>query len=56
MKKAKKIISLLLSILMIITALPLTAVNSFAAEEITSGDYTYGHPQIQVLQQYQTVL
>ena len=41
MKKAKKIISLLLSILMIITALPLTAVNSFAAEEITSGDYTY---------------
>ncbi len=42
MKKTKKIISLLLSILMIITALPLTAVNSFAADnEITRGDYTY---------------
>ena len=37
MKKSKKIISLLLSILMIITALPLTAVESFAADEITSG-------------------
>ena len=37
MKKTKKIISLLLSILMIITALPLTAVNSFAADKITSG-------------------
>ncbi len=37
MKKTKKIISLLLSVLMIITALPLTAVNSFAADEITSG-------------------
>ncbi len=41
MKKIKKIILLLLSILMIITALPLTAVNSFAADKITSGDYTY---------------
>ena len=42
MKKTKKIISLLLSVLMIITALPLTAVNSFAADnEITSGYYTY---------------
>ena len=38
MKNTKKIVSLLLSILMIITALPLTAVNSFAA---TSGDYEY---------------
>ena len=37
MKKTKKIISLLLSILMIITALALTAVESFAADEITSG-------------------
>ena len=37
MKKTKKIISLLLSVLMIITALPLTAVESFAADEITSG-------------------
>ena len=37
MKKTKKIISLLLSILMIITALPLTAVNSFAADPVKSG-------------------
>ena len=42
MKKTKKIISLLLSVLMIITALPLTAVNSFAADNgITSGKYEY---------------
>ena len=41
MKKSKKIISLLLSILMIITSIPLMAVNSFAADEITSGDYKY---------------
>ena len=42
MKKARKIISLLLSVLMIITALPLTAVNSFAADNgITSGKYEY---------------
>ena len=41
MKKSKKIISLLLSILMIITSVPLMAVNSFAADEITSGDYKY---------------
>ena len=37
MKKTKKIISLLLSVLMIITALPLTAVNSFAADVVKSG-------------------
>ena len=42
MKNTKKIISLLLSVLMIITALPLTAVNSFAADNgITSGKYEY---------------
>ena len=37
MKKTKKIISLLLTILMIITALPLTAVESFAADVVKSG-------------------
>ncbi len=37
MKKTKKIISLLLTVLMIITALPLTAVNSFAADVVKSG-------------------
>ena len=37
MKKTKKIISLLLTVLLIITALPLTAVSSFAADKITSG-------------------
>ena len=37
MKKTKKIISLLLSVLMIITALPLTAVSSFAADVVKSG-------------------
>ena len=31
MKKTRKIISLLLSVLMIITSIPLMAVNSFAA-------------------------
>ncbi len=41
MKKTKKIISLLLSVLMIITSIPLMAVNSFAADEITSGKYKY---------------
>ena len=43
MKKSKKIVSLLLSVLMIITALPLTAVNSFAEDTNTktSGDYEY---------------
>ncbi len=42
MKKTKKIISLLLSVLMIITSIPLMAVNSFAAvNEITSGKYKY---------------
>ena len=41
MKKSKKIISLLLSILMIITSIPLMAVNSFATECFTSGDYQY---------------
>ena len=41
MKKTKKIISLLLSVLMIITSIPLMAVNSFAADEITSGKYEY---------------
>ena len=38
MKKTRKIISLLLSILMIITSVPLMALNSFAA---SSGDYEY---------------
>ena len=37
MKKTRKIISLLLSVLMIITSVPLMAVESFAADEITSG-------------------
>ena len=37
MKKSKKIISLLLSILMIITSVPLMAVNSFAADPVKSG-------------------
>ena len=37
MKNTKKIISVLLSILMIITSVPLMAVESFAADEITSG-------------------
>ena len=37
MKNTKKIISLLLSVLMIITSVPLMAVESFAADEITSG-------------------
>ena len=43
MKKSKKIISLLLSVLMIITSIPLMAVNSNAVivKEITSGDYKY---------------
>ncbi len=41
MKKNKKIISLLLSILMIITALPLTAVNSFASTGGTTGECTW---------------
>ena len=43
MKKTKKIISLLLSVLMIITALPLTAVNSFAETPTsgTTGDCTW---------------
>ncbi len=42
MKKTKKIISLLLTVLLIITALPLTAVSSFAADNgITSGKYEY---------------
>ena len=41
MKKTKKIISLLLSVLMIITSIPLMAVNSFAADEFYSGDYIY---------------
>ena len=38
MKKSKRIISLVLSILMIVTSLPLMAVNSFAK---TSGDFEY---------------
>ena len=37
MKKSKKIISLLLSILMIITSIPLMAVNSFAADSVKGG-------------------
>ena len=37
MKNTRKIISVLLSILMIITSVPLMAVESFAADEITSG-------------------
>ena len=43
MKNTKKIISLLLSVLMIITALPLTAVNSFAETPTsgTTGDCTW---------------
>jgi hypothetical protein len=41
MKKTKKVISLLLSVLMIITSIPLMAVNSFATDAIASGDYEY---------------
>jgi len=43
MKKTKKIISLLLSVLMIITSIPLTAVNSFAEAPTsgTTGDCTW---------------
>ena len=41
MKKSKKIISLLLSILMIITSVPLMAVESFAATNGTTGDCTW---------------
>ncbi len=41
MKKTKKIISLLLSVLMVITSVPLMAVNSFAADEFDGGDYIY---------------
>ena len=37
MKKARKIISLLLSVLMIITSVPLMAVESFAAVPVKSG-------------------
>ena len=37
MKKTRKIISLLLSILMIITSVPLMALNSFAADTVQSG-------------------
>ena len=37
MKKTRKIISLLLSLLMIITSVPLMAVNSFAADVVNSG-------------------
>ena len=37
MKKTRKIISLLLSVLMIITSVPLMAVNSFAADVVNSG-------------------
>ena len=37
MRNTRKIISVLLSILMIITSVPLMAVESFAADEITSG-------------------
>ena len=40
MKKTKKSISLLLSILMIITSLPMMAVSSFAADE-TASDFEY---------------
>ena len=41
MKKTRKIISLLLSLLMIITSVPLMAVNSFAATNGTTGDCTW---------------
>ncbi len=41
MKKTRKIISLLLSILMIITSVPLMAVESFAAINGTTGDCTW---------------
>ncbi|MDD7344147.1 MAG: leucine-rich repeat protein [Ruminococcus sp.] len=41
MKNTKKIISLLLSVLMIITSVPLMAVNSFAATNGTTGDCTW---------------
>ena len=41
MKNTRKIISLLLSLLMIITSVPLMAVNSFATDFFTSGDYQY---------------
>ena len=41
MKKTRKIISLLLSILMIITSLPMMAVESFAATNGTTGDCTW---------------
>ena len=41
MKNTKKIISLLLSILMIMTSVPLMAVNSFAEDIHKSGDYEY---------------
>ena len=41
MKKTRKIISLLLSILMIITSVPLMAVNSFAATSGTTGECTW---------------
>ena len=41
MKNTRKIISLLLSLLMIITSIPLMAVNSFATDFFTSGDYQY---------------
>ena len=37
MKKTRKIISLLLSILMLITSVPLMAVESFAADTVQSG-------------------
>ena len=41
MKKTRKIISLLLSLLMIITSVPLMAVNSFAATNGTTGECTW---------------
>ena len=41
MKKTKKIISLLLSVLMVITSIPLMAVNSFAVTSGTTGDCTW---------------
>ncbi len=41
MKKTRKIISLLLSLLMIITSVPLMAVNSFAATSGKTGDCTW---------------
>ena len=41
MKKTRKIISLLLSLLMIITSVPLMAVESFAATNGTTGDCTW---------------